>query len=252
MAIVEDGIFTTEIEILNHADKISNKLDLDISHLRKEYRYLASNYEKLLKQTQKLINMADYNQKKLIETNEIVEEKVIKLTQAEEKLKKLALTDSLTGLHNRRGINNFLTELITRNKRFGDAFSIIIIDIDHFKRINDSYGHLTGDLVLKEISDTLCTSLRAFDHIARWGGEEFLLALPDTNIEGAKILAEKMREKIENLKMSFNDCQINVTISLGVCGYNPEYGINKCLELADKELYKSKIGGRNMVNSYED
>lgn len=246
----KDGIFTTETEILQHATSILIQKNIEQDELMNEYENLVSSYNKLLRQTKKLISMADSSQKKLLETNELVKEKVVQLTNAEMNLKKLATTDSLTGLLNRRGININIENLIIRTKRNNTPFSIFLIDIDHFKLVNDKYGHHTGDFVLKKLSKTLQKLLRAQDFIARWGGEEFLLILPHTENKGALTIAEKMRAKIEKTHFKFDNKSIKITISLGGCCFYNGMAFNFCLDIADKELYKSKLDGRNRVNLY--
>ncbi len=248
----EDGIFIKETEIVQHSEEILCGESKDPELLHSEYQLLSKQYKKLLRQTKKLVYMADNTQKTLRDTNELVHEKVKQLTLAEEKLKRLAITDTLTELYNRRGTYQWLDEQEIRYRRNHKPFTIFIIDIDFFKRVNDTYGHNTGDYVLKTLAAVMRSSLREQDCLGRWGGEEFILILPDTNIEGSKVLAEKMRKIVEELKIDHNGSKIELTISLGGCCYSKDSELVHCLDKADKALYQSKINGRNMVNVDEN
>lgn len=250
--IVENGIFTTETEILKHAQEIlGTSLDNE-TVMKNEYIYLVKNYEKLLRQTKKLITLADNTQKRLKETNEVVEEKVHQLIKAEEELRKLAITDTLTGLYNRRGIKGCIEHNVIRTQRNNTPFTVFLIDIDHFKLVNDKFGHRAGDHVLTIITRALQKSLRAQDDIARWGGEEFLIILPDTDSKGGEFLADKMRKIVEALKIDYNDCILTITVSFGGCCFNKGSEIENCIEHADEALYRSKTSGRNKVSMYEN
>ena len=126
-------------------------------------------------------------------------------------------------------------------------FCFIFIDIDHFKDVNDTYGHACGDEVLKAVSHTIRGMLRKYDVIARYGGEEFLTLLPETELGGAAIVAERFRKKIEDMTVEFGKLSIKVTITLGVAQFDPALGADKSIQLADKALYEGKESGRNRV-----
>jgi diguanylate cyclase (GGDEF)-like protein len=161
-----------------------------------------------------------------------------------EKFKILSETDRLTELYNKGKFNEVLQNEIERAKRYKRPLSLIIFDIDHFKKINDTYGHKVGDEVLKELAKLIRKNIRKFDFAARWGGEEFVILAPETDIEGAKNLAEKLRKEVEKHKF----LQVNkVTISLGVAQYNFEESPEEFVVRADLALYKAKEGGRNRV-----
>lgn len=244
----EDGIFITETEIYNKSLKVIENGINNPDILLDEYKKLSFQYRKLLRQTKKLVHMADNTQLQLRKTNDLVQEKVNQLTIAEGKLKKLTITDPLTEILNRRGIFKHLEEQEIRYRRNRKPFSIFIIDADFFKKVNDRYGHNAGDHVLKKLSIIIKENLREQDIVGRWGGEEFILILPDTDNKGAIILAEKVRSIIENSIMRFNDTDICVTISMGGCCYKNDIDLSHCLEMADKALYRSKKDGRNRVN----
>lgn len=163
------------------------------------------------------------------------------------KLYDFATTDALTGLNNKRFIMNEIKNQIRIAKRNARKLSLMIIDIDDFKKLNDTYGHIAGDIFLKKTSFNLNQLLREQDTAGRFGGEEFIILLPETNIDGAVVLAERIRRVIEDSKILFENKSIKTTISIGVAEFNnekPEELVNK----ADKELYKAKNSGKNKVS----
>ena len=160
-------------------------------------------------------------------------------------LERISRSDQLTGLYNRRYFSERLMEEVERIKRNHTSACLIMLDIDFFKSINDTYGHPSGDLVLQEISATLRSILRSTDLLARWGGEEFMILLPETNPEHATIFAERMRKAIE--EMTIKDVK-KVTASFGVVEYDNSVGtIETALRYVDDALYKAKAQGRNKV-----
>jgi len=163
--------------------------------------------------------------------------------------RKQASTDELTQLYNRTGFNNELKHALDAIEFNNEELSIILFDLDHFKRVNDTYGHLIGDKILIELSAHMKTLIRTNDRLARWGGEEFVALLPNTDIKGAMILAEKMRESIEKYPF-FHD--IPLTCSFGVaCISDKNETATSLFDKADKALYKAKRAGRNRVIAYE-
>lgn len=167
-----------------------------------------------------------------------------KLEGKNQMLEKLSQTDFLTGLYNRSYLNGALNDLAYQYNRYGRTYSLIMIDIDHFKKINDGYGHLRGDDVLVAISDTFKSITRKSDIIGRWGGEEFLILCYNTSIEAAGILAEKLRSAVASINFEEG---FSVTASFGVTEVSPEHSISSILLEADNLLYKAKENGRNMV-----
>ncbi len=167
-------------------------------------------------------------------------------------LKKLALdneTDPLTGLFNRRAFLEKIENEAIRFKRNQKPFSILFGDIDLFKKINDTYGHSAGDAILVNISSILNTEKREIDQVARWGGEEFLVLLPETNLKGAVLSGNKIRKSISAKPVIHEGQEIHVTMSFGVSEYNGETPIEKTIDLADQRLYLAKNSGRNKVVS---
>lgn len=170
-----------------------------------------------------------------------------RLKRANLKLEILANTDPLTALFNRRSMEALLRAEEERHSLGGPAFSILLADIDHFKMINDRYGHRFGDGVLRAVADLLKRSLRAGDHIARWGGEEFLLLLPDTPVHVAMDVAERMRHALSQIRIDEADVSVQITITLGVAQYRPVDTLEDCICRADSALYRGKESGRNRV-----
>ncbi len=167
-----------------------------------------------------------------------------------EQLESASKTDALTELPNRRGLNENLDNEKLRFERNKKAFSIVLCDIDFFKKINDEFGHDAGDFVLAEVAKVIKTVARKQDIVGRWGAQEFLALLPETEGEGGIKLAEKLQGKIENHKFQFNQQSISITMSFGVTEYNSdEKDIDSCISKVDSLLHKAKEAGRNMVVS---
>ena len=157
------------------------------------------------------------------------------------------MRDQLTGLFNRRALHDIFELEMSRVNRNKKTFSIILLDIDHFKVLNDTYGHDYGDIVLQKVASALQDSIRSMDKVARWGGEEFLVFLPETNKEQASHLAEKLRLAVSNIELTYQDKLLQVTVSLGVCEYNQQGEYKDMVKQADLGLYKAKETGRNKV-----
>lgn len=169
--------------------------------------------------------------------------------EAEEKLFKLATTDSLTGLLNRRSFMEKAKAELARAKRYNLSLSILMLDIDHFKRVNDSYGHDAGDDVLESLSNVGLGVLRKVDIFGRIGGEEFSVLLPDTALEGAVQVAERLREEVQNTVIKTRSGDISITVSIGVSSLNEEINsLEHLLKTSDIALYTSKRQGRNRVS----
>lgn len=163
-------------------------------------------------------------------------------------LEEASRTDELTGVTNRRDMNEKLVEEIARFKQNNRPFSLIMGDIDHFKRINDTYGHDCGDTVLKEITNLMVTMTKEQDKVSRWGGEEFLFMLPETPLEKGRFVAERLRKEIENLTIEYDNKSVQVTMSFGIVEYNGSQNLPECLKEADTKLYISKQRGRNCIS----
>ncbi len=180
------------------------------------------------------------------------------LQRANKKIRLMSVTDTLTGSYNKRYLNEYLPVEISRSKRYNRALSVIMCDIDHFKKVNDTYGHQAGDAVLKNFSSCLMQSLRRkIDWVVRYGGEEFLLVLPETDKSGAYQLAQRIRKKIARQETFANDISIQITASFGISCFIPltsdmTVTPEEIIKQADALLYRSKQEGRNRVTMEPD
>jgi len=174
-------------------------------------------------------------------------EMVGRLKDNQVKLEQLATTDPLTGLANRKQIMADLTFHREYYRRYGTEFSILMMDIDHFKQVNDSYGHLAGDAVLVQLAQIFRDSLRVLDCAGRYGGEEFLIILGRTECHQAVQVAERLRLSVAQHVFVHGDLQLRATISVGVTGMRAEDGGTDLIDRADRALYEAKTGGRNQV-----
>lgn len=163
----------------------------------------------------------------------------------------VALSDALTGVHSRRWLDDTLPRLCDRHRYDHKPLCVAVVDVDHFKRINDSYGHATGDVVLVEIAKTMRQRLRPTDYVARYGGEEFVLIFPQTPLAGAIIAAERQREAVRATPQKTRDGVAipSATISIGVAELQPNQDPTHLVQTADSALYRAKKNGRNRVES---
>lgn len=189
------------------------------------------------------ISLKNYIQK-LDESNSVLEEKV-RVRTAE--LEEMSRTDPLTGAPNRRDILEKIEQESIRSKRTGNLFCFIIGDIDKFKAFNDTYGHECGDDVLKIVSSEIKNCLRECDFYCRWGGEEFLMVLPETDLAQAAIAAERIRAKIIERKLSFQGNNLHISMTLGISQYSEKIGVDESIAISDQGLYHGKNSGRNCV-----
>lgn len=168
-----------------------------------------------------------------------------------ETVERLSVTDSLTGVYVRRYFFERFNEELQRSKSYKLTFAFIMIDIDNFKNCNDTYGHLVGDVVLKEAARIMKENVREIDLIARYGGEEFAIVLPETGLEGAKLAAERIRKRVEDHIFRAYDEKLKLTISAGIAIYpNDADHASEIVERADEALYKAKRSGKNVVCVY--
>jgi diguanylate cyclase (GGDEF)-like protein/PAS domain S-box-containing protein len=165
-----------------------------------------------------------------------------------EQFQKLATTDSLTGIYNRRYFYEKAEAEFNRSSRKNKIFSIMFLDLDKFKHINDKFGHAAGDAFLKGFADNVQTHLRNYDTFARVGGEEFAILLPNTDKDNASIIAERIRASIEALIIPFENESLKITVSVGVVESSNEIkSIDQIMNNADKRLYQAKCNGRNQI-----
>ncbi len=167
-----------------------------------------------------------------------------------ERLKELSITDGLTKLFNSRHFYNQLKSEAERSARYNHPLSLLILDIDHFKDYNDTYGHLKGDKVLMRLGQVIKLLLRKMDTAYRYGGEEFTIILPETEIEEAGTVAQRVRKAVKEIVFSSEpNIEVSVTISIGMTEYRPPEDITAFVQRADKALYNSKSGGRDRVSA---
>ncbi len=234
--------------LIEHITQITNgNIDIEQIHVGKrhdEIGQLSKSFNQMHSTIQRQIRELD-NHRKMLEQE--VFERTQELELANKKLDLISRTDELTQLPNRRDMNETIENEVGRSARTHKPFCFIFIDIDHFKNVNDTYGHAAGDMILKSVSTTVRNLLRKYDVLSRYGGEEFLTLLPETDLEGAAVVAERFRKQIENTTIRYAEFDIKVTITLGVSLYDPKLGADKSIQQADKALYEGKESGRNKV-----
>lgn len=222
--------------------------------------YLFKPIEPIILQSKVKVFLELYNQKKLVEEQtRLLELKIKELSELQEanfKLESLSTLDGLTGISNRRSFDNYMDMSLKNCFRSDKPISLIMADIDFFKNYNDNYGHLKGDECLIKVAKAMASSIkRPLDFVARYGGEEFAVILPETDEDGAMVIAEIIRKDIEALQITHEHSAASpyVTLSLGIKTIVPKvnYSINEFIENADKALYNSKLNGRNQVSIHK-
>ncbi|MBY0578127.1 MAG: diguanylate cyclase [Burkholderiales bacterium] len=199
------------------------------------------------KDTGKVRDSVQDMQSKLEESRKEVEKLQLELDSARGE----AMIDPLTELLNRRGFEARAGEMFGDEEAIGDGSCVLMIDIDHFKKVNDTYGHLFGDKVIRGVADSLKSIVKGRDLVARFGGEEFAVLLPQTPVSGAYVLAENIRQGIEKGKIHRQGGQIGgITVSIGIAASSVDSSITESLDRADKALYQSKEQGRNRTTIF--
>jgi diguanylate cyclase (GGDEF)-like protein len=181
------------------------------------------------------------------------EERTMRLGADIHALRVLADTDALTGLLNRRAFLPYAEDALSYYRRYDRPFSILMFDIDHFKRINDTFGHAAGDEVIRAVGNLISQEIRSTDKFARFGGEEFVLLLRETDVKIAADLADRLRQKIQSLRVTSGDRSIAFTVSVG-CAVSDQTGrdVEDFIQRADQALYAAKAAGRNNVKSFQE
>ncbi len=178
----------------------------------------------------------------------VVREAVVTSLRSEViRLQDAANRDPLTGLLNRRGLEEVIPSVLSHARRKEQPFCACVVDIDHFKRINDDHDYFAGDVVLGHVASVLLSQVRGSDYVARLGGEEFALLLPETKIEDALLLSDRIRMHVAQNPIKVNDKAISVTISIGIAEWCKEENVDYLLRRADVAMYKAKRTGRNKV-----
>ena len=219
----------THIDALNESSSTTNLLSVisSITHIAKQFVNDTKTLEQNLIETSKGLN-------------------TLKLELAHARIE--ATTDSLTGLLNRRGYEEHLNRLLNDRRNYGSGFCVVMCDIDHFKNVNDNYGHLFGDKILQTYAELLKNKTRNTDYVARFGGEEFILLLPETSIENAFIVAENIRTSMEKLKVRHTKSGSiieKLTSSFGIAAHRFDETAEAVIDRADNALYRAKQSGRN-------
>jgi diguanylate cyclase (GGDEF)-like protein len=218
----------------NHLRSITKE---QVEYMRTQPEREIGLYEELSRSNNALVTL----QRELAKKN-------VELERLNAEVQRLSIIDELTHLFNRRGLFEMGHREVERAKRFGKPLSAIMLDIDHFKQFNDSYGHAVGDKVLEEVAVRCNEQLRKVDIFARYGGEEFSVLLPETKIADARVIAERLRHHTSQEPISTEHGLLSVTISLGIAVFEgATMGLEELLEHADQALYKAKESGRNRV-----
>jgi diguanylate cyclase (GGDEF)-like protein len=201
-----------------------------------------------LARAEKELKQRKLTQEALNNANQKLSQQLVEVGKLQLELREQALRDGLTGLHNRRYLNDVLDREIVRTDRDQTSLSFVMLDIDHFKKVNDTYGHQVGDQFLVQLAKLLTAHARGSDIVCRYGGEEFLLLLPGAGVDFARIRAEEIRQKSEVLVGHLEASLVKVTLSIGIAAY-PDHGKDwtEVVRRADDALYKSKHAGRNRV-----
>jgi len=232
--------------LVNSAD---NTVEIDVLKKQIQQRLEAieihfDGFRKIEKDRHELADVDVKNlMSRLVELEE--ESKILKVRVQKERLQ--AQTDTLTEIPNRLGYEQRISQEYARWKRFNNPLTLVVWDIDHFKRINDDYGHIAGDKALKTIAKLLSLKIRETDYFARYGGEEFVLIMPGANKDAAKDVAEKLREVVEESGFHFKGEPVSITVSAGVAEFLVDDTPQQVFERADRGLYKAKSLGRNRV-----
>jgi len=227
-----------------HLNDIENVLGLDnLDEIMEKLTNLSARLKETIRKTKDELRKTRRDLKENV--------KLIERLKAElDRYKEMAIIDELTGVFNRRGIMELLKREVARSERFKLPLSIAMVDIDDFKKVNDTFGHVTGDKVLKAVATIMKSVIRKIDMIGRYGGEEFLVIFPNTPGDNAKIAAEKLRREVESHKFKYKDREFKVTISVGVAEYKDGDTVETLIAKADEALYRAKEAGKNRVELY--
>lgn len=228
---IRGGRELTEDDALRDMRALVRQCSVEGRPLAPEVEQFVTRYGKLLRRFNKTVSISDNYQSQLMELKS--------------RLELMARTDLLTGLSNRWDMVARLEAEKSRSERHGKPFSILIADIDHFKQVNDTFGHLAGDRVLRSIADTFRSNTRSEDICCRWGGEEFLFILPETDLNRAGAFVDKTINVVRKLVIPWDGHEIRVTVSIGYGVFIPGIDINECLRQVDGALSNAKFTGRD-------
>ncbi|HUX11691.1 MAG TPA: diguanylate cyclase [Spirochaetia bacterium] len=219
--------------VLSWADSLTAGNELRTEKSYEFFLQLLEKYAGLLRRFSKVLRISDSYQREIKEMNV--------------QLNEVARTDYLTGLSNRRDMFEKTSAELSRVRRHGDSFSLLLADIDSFKAFNDTYGHEAGDEVIRAVARSLKSNLRMEDLCSRWGGEEFLIGLPSVDADRAQQAAEKLRIGVESLVIEYRGERLRATVSVGVARYVPGIDIDALVRHADQAMLQAKRAGKNRV-----
>ncbi|MGC8925759.1 MAG: diguanylate cyclase [Calditerrivibrio sp.] len=234
LIINESSIEALKSMVLSKVDELSKEISKKIDNKHTALKHL--------EQEKKHVN-------KELSEYKVKEQELAKIKKELEKYKMESVTDPLTGLFNRKFMIKKIEEEIERGKRYGSKFSIIFLDIDNFKRINDVYGHIVGDFVLKYLANIIKSELRKVDYAFRYGGEEMVILLSETNLENALKFSERLLEVVRNTIFKYKTEDLKITVSIGVAEFKPGETIEQLIERADMAMLKAKQAGKDRVVS---
>jgi diguanylate cyclase (GGDEF)-like protein len=228
-------------------DQLSEALDKMSVRLDNDRQQLEAHQAALQEARDELEQRVSERTSELVRTNEKLLEEIDERKRMERRLETITRTDYLTGVLNRRAITRQLEETISGLSRDEDSFCTILVDLDHFKQINDRYGHDVGDQTLRHAVERMIHGIRDTDLLGRWGGEEFLIVFPGTGLDEAKQLAQRLCEILANSRLRAGEASVAVTGSFGVTRYAPGEDLDSCLKRTDDALYAAKAQGRNRI-----
>jgi diguanylate cyclase (GGDEF)-like protein len=220
-------------EQIGRLERIADISDMYQSHVLEKTRSLTQRYERQLRLLDRVVRISDLYQATLKDTNQSLFE--------------ASTHDPLTGIPNRRFMAERCIQEDQRSSRHGSTYSMIVLDVDHFKLINDKHGHAVGDIMLVDFVKALTSSLRHYDICARWGGEEFLALLIDADIATAEAVAQRMLSNIRNLRVPVDDMELSLTASIGLTQHKSDETYDATFRRADKALMTAKGSGRNRM-----
>ena len=228
-------------------DQLARAYDLMSQRLEIKQQQIEANQMALRNAHDDLEERVENRTMELVQTNEKLLKEIAERKHVEQMLEETSRIDYLTNSLNRRAMTRRLDQVVSQTERGSESFCIILLDVDHFKQINDNYGHDIGDQVLRYIVKQLKSRIREADELGRWGGEEFMILCPETQLAEARLLAQRLCDDLSGSPMTLIDKQLVVTASFGVSLYQPGEVLDNCLKRTDYALYEAKAKGRNCV-----
>lgn len=220
-------------DVLERVERITHLSDAFQSMARERELDICRRFDRQLRKLSRIVRISDHYQNMMRELNAA--------------LKNASIHDELTGLANRRALIEVLKEEAERAARYSRRFVLVMLDVDHFKQINDQHGHDVGDRALIGVAGLLHDGMRQYDACGRWGGDEFLLLLPESGLEEAKPMLERLVSRVRELRVQAPSGEIGLTVSVGMAQYRPGEAFNDTLTRADHALYSAKQQGRDRV-----